>query len=61
MNGFFQKIKDFVISHKKTVIAVCAVVVVIAVITACSSIGEADNVQFGFVNTGVEKYGSGAV
>ena len=53
---FFRDVFDWIKKKKKAFIALCVVLVLFVVITACSSIGEADNVSFGLVNTAVESY-----
>lgn len=59
---FFRNVFNWIKLHKKAFIAICVVVFLLVVITACSTIGEADNVSFGLVNTAVEShYGTDSV
>lgn len=46
-----EKIIPFLREHWKIVLGVFLVVVLVAVLAACSTIGEAEQVQFGLVNT----------
>ena len=60
---FFRNVWNWILEHKKAVIAGVFVFVLLIVITACSTIGEADSVQFGFMNSSQEtsNYGSDSV
>lgn len=56
LKKFFRSVFDWIKGHKKAFVALCVILILLIVITACSSIGEADNVSFGLVNTAVESY-----